>query len=236
MSSPTFSSPWYYARAGQQFGPIDHPTLATLYASGQVVPSDLLWTQGMANWLPADQVLGPSATAPPPPPSYSSPYAAPGQMPLGYSAYVPQYNVLPFAGFWIRFVAVIIDALILAIPNLLLSTAIRAAAGYDLNPTVNLPLGSGAWLATNLIGVALNWLYEALMISSPYQATLGKMALGIYVVDLDGQRLSFPRATARYFAKILSGLTLLIGYVMAAFTERKQALHDMIGSTYVLRR
>jgi Tfp pilus assembly major pilin PilA len=73
------------------------------------------------------------------------------------------------------------------------------------------------------------------MQSSSRQATLGKMALGIKVTSAEGERISFLRATGRYFATILSGLILMIGYLLAAFTQRKQALHDMIAGTLVVR-
>ena len=79
------------------------------------------------------------------------------------------------------------------------------------------------------------WLYFALMESSSKQATLGKMALGIRVTDVNGNRIGFGRATGRHFAKILSGLILGIGFLMAAFTEKKQALHDMIAGTLVVK-
>src|SRR6185503_12528829 len=78
------------------------------------------------------------------------------------------------------------------------------------------------------------WLYQTLMESSKLQATLGKMALGLRVTDLDGNRISWGRANARYFASILSMMTLYIGYIMAAFTQKKQALHDMVAGTLVL--
>jgi uncharacterized RDD family membrane protein YckC len=84
-----------------------------------------------------------------------------------------------------------------------------------------------------LIIVAL-WLYYALMESSSKQATLGKLALGIVVTDLNGNRISFGRATGRYFGKIVSGMIFAIGYIMAGFTEKKQALHDMIASCLVV--
>jgi uncharacterized RDD family membrane protein YckC len=61
------------------------------------------------------------------------------------------------------------------------------------------------------------------------------MALGLKVTDESGQQLSFARATGRHFAKYLSGLPLFAGYIIAAFTERKQALHDLIVNTYVVR-
>jgi uncharacterized RDD family membrane protein YckC len=87
-----------------------------------------------------------------------------------------------------------------------------------------------------LILVILQWLYFAGMESSEHQGTLGKMALGLIVTDINDQRISFARATGRFFAKIITNYTFLIGYIMAGFTEKKQALHDMIASTLVLRR
>ena len=84
--------------------------------------------------------------------------------------------------------------------------------------------------------LAIQWLYFALMESSKNQATLGKMALGLRVTDLNGNRISFGKATGRYFGKILSSMTLLIGYIMAAFTAKKQALHDFVAGTLVLSK
>ena len=78
------------------------------------------------------------------------------------------------------------------------------------------------------------WLHSTLMESSKYQGTVGKLALGQRVTDLDGKRISFGRANARFFARILSSMTLGIGYIMAAFTQKKQTLHDMVAGTLVL--
>jgi uncharacterized RDD family membrane protein YckC len=80
-----------------------------------------------------------------------------------------------------------------------------------------------------------SWLYEAFMESSSYQATLGKMIFGLKVTDLNGNRICFARATGRHFAKILSAMILGIGYIMVAFTERKQGLHDLLAGTLVRR-
>jgi uncharacterized RDD family membrane protein YckC len=88
----------------------------------------------------------------------------------------------------------------------------------------------------DLVVVAIDWLYFAYQESSPAQATLGKRALGIKVTDLQGNRISSARATGRYFAKILSIVTFLIGYIIAAFTARKQALHDLVADTLVVNR
>lgn len=78
------------------------------------------------------------------------------------------------------------------------------------------------------------WLYFALMESSESQATLGKMLMGLKVTDLRGKRLSFGKATGRYFAKLLSWMTLMIGFLMAFFTEKRQALHDLISGCVVI--
>jgi uncharacterized RDD family membrane protein YckC len=142
-----------------------------------------------------------------------------------------------YGGFWIRFVAVIIDALVVGIvilPVSVIMALMIAMAGKVVGmPTI------GVHLVRVIAGVTLsscaNWIYEAALESSSKQATLGKLALALKVTDLAGQRISFARATGRHFAKILSGMILMIGYIMAGFTERKQALHDMIAGTLVQR-
>ncbi len=113
-----------------------------------------------------------------------------------------------------------------------------AASGLGLGHglgVASLPLliFGGGVLAALTIGAS--WLYEALMESSSYQATLGKMIFGMKVTDLYGNRISFGRATGRHFAKWLSGMILCIGYIMVGFTERKQGLHDMLAGTLVRR-
>jgi len=98
--------------------------------------------------------------------------------------------------------------------------------------------GPPAWFFTALplfflVAVTLQWLYDALLTSSTWQATVGKRVVKLKVTDMEGNRISFGRATGRFFAKILSGMMCNIGFIMAAFTERKQALHDMISGTLV---
>jgi DNA phosphorothioation-dependent restriction protein DptG len=122
-----------------------------------------------------------------------------------------------YAGFWRRFVAWLIDAVLLGLVGVILNIIFQAEV-------------SGP------VSTIIGWVYFAGMESSTRQATLGKQAMNIFVTDLNGQRLSFLRATGRYFAKFLSAIILLIGFFMAAFTARKQALHDMIASTLVLTR
>jgi uncharacterized RDD family membrane protein YckC len=147
-----------------------------------------------------------------------------------------------YAGFWIRFAAWLLDAIIIGVVFTPIQVAIFSAmgvsmgmAGADQDPERMVAIMLPAIFLTSLLSFAAQWLYEALMTSSSKQATVGKMACGLRVTDLRGQRLTFARATGRYFAKIISGMTLLIGYIMAGFTERKQALHDFIAGTYVLK-
>ena len=84
---------------------------------------------------------------------------------------------------------------------------------------------------TSIVGP---WLYTALFESSAMQATPGKKAIGLKVTDLQGNRISFGRATGRYFAEWITGMTLFVGYVMVAFTQKRQTLHDMIAGTVVV--
>lgn len=129
-----------------------------------------------------------------------------------------------YASFGKRFLAALLDVVILTIINIL----VRFVLG--------LVLGRAAAQVGSLLGILIAWAYYAYQESSDKQATIGKQALGIVVTDLEGKRIDFIKATIRYFSKILSSLILLIGYIMAAFTEKKQALHDMIAGTLVVEK
>ncbi|MDP4146398.1 MAG: RDD family protein [Bacillota bacterium] len=154
--------------------------------------------------------------------------------------YQQQYRGTIYAGFWRRFAARLIDQLLLGIISYVFTVIIVIAVGVSFaglegeadRTKVAAFIGVIAvYCILCIVGV---WLYYALMESSSKQATLGKMAVGIIVTDLQGNRLTFARATGRYFAQILSGIILDIGFIMAAFTEKKQALHDMIADTLVV--
>jgi uncharacterized RDD family membrane protein YckC len=112
----------------------------------------------------------------------------------------------------------------------------RSMHGWNYNTYGDHTGFAGAWMSMWLIYFVAAWLYHALMECSKNQGTLGKMALGLRVTDLDGRRINFGRATGRYFAKIISYMTLMIGFIMAAFTSKKQALHDFVGGTLVLSK
>jgi uncharacterized RDD family membrane protein YckC len=145
--------------------------------------------------------------------------------------------VTRYGGFWIRLVAIVIDVIAVGIVtgpvSLIIGVATGLAGRAVTMPNVGVQLVS--FLITFAFSTLANWIYEAALESSSYQATLGKMALGLKVTDLEGRRISFARATGRHFAKILSGLMFFIGFIMAGFTQRKQALHDMIAGTLVVR-
>lgn len=83
--------------------------------------------------------------------------------------------------------------------------------------------------------ILIEWIYEAVLTSSSWQATVGKRILGLKVVDGEGNRISFAKATGRFLAKIISGLILCIGFLMIFWTKRKRGLHDMIAETLVIK-
>lgn len=136
---------------------------------------------------------------------------------------------LQYAGFWKRVAAAVIDMLILyAIYFIIvISIGIIMLAGGDED--LDALEGFGM-----LAGITVTWLYHALLESSSTQATLGKMALGIKVTDTAGNRIGFGRASGRYFGMFLSGFILNIGFLMVAFTEKKQGLHDMMADCLVV--
>lgn len=142
-------------------------------------------------------------------------------------------KTVTYAGFWLRFVAMFIDGIIVGIVQTIIT--LMFFGGIFMSPETFSSSGMGAIALYYLIVISINWLYYAGMESSTRQATLGKSALGIKVTDINGERIGFGQATGRYFSKFLSALILGIGYLMAGFTEKKQALHDQVANTLVVR-
>lgn len=151
-----------------------------------------------------------------------------------------------YAGFWWRFLAYLIDSIIISFVSWIfiipifgifgISIYSLREAGFDPDQAELLFLPMVGLITTiGMMSTVMQWLYFALMESSKYQGTVGKLALKIKVTDDQGGRVSFARATGRYFAKIISGMILMIGYIMAGFTEKKQALHDLLASCYVIK-
>ena len=137
----------------------------------------------------------------------------------------------PYAGFWIRVLAYIIDTMILQFASSILIVVVLGAA-LGAGGMGDAFVG-GAVIASYGLNLAINWLYFAILESSRWQGTVGKQALKLIVTDQNGERIGFGRATGRYFAKILSTLIFLIGFFMVGWTERKQGLHDLIAGTLV---
>lgn len=147
-----------------------------------------------------------------------------------------------YAGFWIRFVAYVIDGFLLGTVSSFLVLPLLGLVGINIPMlesgntedwlgiiAIIASLGTAIYLTTFILG----WLYFALLESGSRQASIGKMAVGVKVVGINGERISFGRASLRYFGKYVSGAIMMIGYIMAAFTENKQALHDYIANTFV---
>jgi uncharacterized RDD family membrane protein YckC len=141
-----------------------------------------------------------------------------------------------YAGFWLRAIAYLIDTVIVSMALALVASAHPST--FIIFP----PAGASPFAIPQLTPIALGitipivWLYYAVFEASVWQATPGKLALKLYVTDLSGHRISFARASLRHFGKIISGLTFLVGYLLAGFTAKKQALHDFLASCLVLRR
>ncbi len=152
-----------------------------------------------------------------------------------------------FAGFWLRFAAHIIDYLILqfvvgliSLPFVIGMLTEIYAATKNVNESMEIIAIAGIIMkfvfATISISILIGWLYYAMLESSKPQGTIGKMACSIKVTDIDGNKITFARATGRYFGKIISDMTLYIGYILAGFTVKKQALHDIISDCLVVKK
>ena len=152
-----------------------------------------------------------------------------------------------YGGFWLRFLAYLIDGAVIIIGICVVAVPLVFLTGLgaylsQINPEEDWN-ENGAWVIIPVIfllataSLAVTWLYHALMESSEWQATVGKKVLGLVMTDMEGRRVSFWRATGRHFAKIVTNMIpLLIGYILAGVTDKKQALHDMIAGCLILRR
>lgn len=232
----------WIGRNGERNGPYAETDVRQWLRDGQVGSEDLGWYEGLTDWQPLG-VLFPednagatgTGTAAPPP-------IAARPLPQTTTASLEDY-----AGFWKRVGAYLIDAVVLYLPNLVVQRMMgsaaaeakfmqaREAAGSDFNAAmVAMQQYYHDLLPALLVISVITWLYFALCESSAWQGTLGKLALGIRVTDMQGARISLPRALGRYPAKYLSAFIFCIGFLMVAWTSRKQGLHDLIAGTLVL--
>ena len=210
---------------------------------GNLLPAGTAFCQNCGTPVPAGVAAAPGSGA-------LSTAASNGPLaPAPPTAVSPHWLPAPtraYAGFWLRLVAWLIDSALtsivfgaLFIPLVLMTGIGAGLRGFhpdrEPDPAMLFAFVSSLWIFI-LIAVVGGWLYYAYCESSEWQATPGKKVLNLMVTDLEGNRVSFGRASGRYFAKLISNLIpLWIGYVMAGFTEKRQALHDMIASCLVLR-
>jgi len=242
---------WYTSRNGQRQGPFSDKAMQQSVAYGQLLPSDLVWTEGMAQWAPASDVpelialegggdvyepVGMPASSSPPLDRQALRPTAAGQTYGGVTLGYHRYSLtLPYAGFWLRVAAALLDGILMTVAGAVAGAIIGAFAGaagamnsQGLDPAVTVLI--------QVVTTLMQWLYFSLMECSEKQATLGKLAVGIRVTGLDGERIGFGKATGRYFGKFVSAIILCIGFMMAGWTQKKQGLHDMMAGTLVVKK
>jgi uncharacterized RDD family membrane protein YckC len=193
---------------------------------------------------------------PPPPPGPlgggqypPAPYPPPPQYPT--SAYYPGPTHagpapgIAYAGFWIRFIAAVVDGIIVGVPLFILFLVIEGPAFNSYTDCINAAgsyascgsiYGYGSIQYFNLATLVVQLAYFAVMWSS-FGGTLGQRMLGLHVVDAaTGGRIGIGRAIGRYIGYLISAFVLLIGLIWAAFDPRKQGWHDKMASTFVVRK
>ena len=214
----------YIAKGGQQTGPFTEDQLKSMIQSGMANLSDQAWHQDLTEWTPLHRILKLSPPIPSvQPPPFRPSSAAPVTPPVAHSGEP--------ASFGIRVGAYIIDFIVVGIGAFVAGFVVGAVFLSGGNASADEVETVG-----NLVGLLTGWLYFALMESSPKQATVGKLACGLVVTDLSGQRINFGKASGRYFAMIPSALILGIGFLMCLWTQRKQCLHDIMAGCLVVTK
>lgn len=139
-----------------------------------------------------------------------------------------------YAGFWLRAVAAMIDGLLCQIVTLMLAFPLGFTVWFPISP---LAVMSNFDIAPGIgFGIVVQWLWYTLAESSAWQASIGKRMLGLQVTDLSGKPIDFMRANGRYWSKLLSGLFFGFGFLMVAFSDKKQGLHDKLAGTLILKQ
>lgn len=141
-------------------------------------------------------------------------------------------------GFWLRLAAAIIDTIITQLGLTIIGVIIGIFVGIFMGAAGS-SMGDIEMVAGGIgyaIGIIGQWLYFTIFEISGWMATPGKKILGLQVTDLNGQQIGFGRANGRYWGKIVSALILMIGFIMIAFTDKKQGLHDIMAGTLVIKK
>jgi uncharacterized RDD family membrane protein YckC len=207
---------WYYSEGGKQLGPIEETELNRLVTLGAVRSDTLVWHEGLTSWQPLGVVRGMHPAA----------AVAAGRH---------------YGGFWIRFLARLIDGIIVGVLNAIIRIPLMLMFGIGTIGMGGLgrgglifgPAMAGMLGISTLIGLAIGAAYEVYFLSA-HGATPGKMALGLRVIRADGGPISPMLALGRHFAMWISAFILMIGYIMAGLDPEKRALHDRICETRVI--
>lgn len=223
----------WIGRNGERFGPYTEDEVRQWLRDGTVRTDELGWYEGMTDWRPLGELFPdarPAAGAtPPPPPPF-----------LGVNDVAePDY-----ATFWTRVGAWIIDYIILMVPFTIISMAMGLSgmmaeflSSAEHDQTAAFMAVSAAMRPISYVLVVVGFLYYVFFESSKWQATPGKMALGIRVTDVQGHRLTLARAAGRNAIRLVnaaSSLVPFVFYIVTAFTQRKQGVHDLLAGTYVI--
>lgn len=252
--------PWYYADNGRQIGPVEDAALDDLVRAGYVRDDTLVWREGMPNWQPHSIARGvrPAPPMPAVPIAAGSGFCSECGRPFPMNQLVAIGNATVcaqckpiylqrvreggqgimarrYAGFWIRFVARVIDSVVLGIGVVILAIPLSLLFGLGAitDPTRNAGVLGAALGLYILLLFGLNFAYEVYF-DSTRGGTPGKLMLGLKIIRADGSLMSAGQATGRYFAYLLSGFTFYIGFIMAGFDDQKRALHDRICDTRVI--
>lgn len=255
---------WYCSHGTDRVGPLSEQEFEALVNQGTVRGSTLVWREGMADWQPYEQVVAAASAVSAAP--AGAPIVAPAveagfcsqcgrrhfrEDLISYDGLLvcaeckprffqeiaegltipPIQQQLRYAGFWIRLVAARIDGIILTIVEMPFSLVFQRLIIAADNSTQAVVMSSINWV----LSMAMQAAYYTFFVGK-LGATPGKLAIGLKIVVADGSRVSYWRAFGRHWARILSGLILLIGYIMAGFDSQKRALHDYICNTRVIWR
>lgn len=255
---------WYYAVGGQRVGPVSQADFDRLAHEGVIKPDTLVWRQGLAAWQPLSSVAAGAGEAGAPPTLGDdgtemcavSGKRYPRREMIQFEgkwisaehrdAYfqriregVIQPGNVVYAGFWRRLVAKIVDGIVIWVVSMIVNVLLvfvffgsfNIAAQADPKNLTPFLLFQGFSV---LLNIAMALAYSIFFIRR-FNATPGKMALGLKLLRADGTSLSVGRIVGRYFAEMISSIILFIGYILAAFDEQKRALHDHICDTRVVK-
>ena len=245
---------WYYIQDNSQMGPVDAASFRKLVSSGVITPQTLVWHAGLAGWRAHGSLAGGEAAQPPAPSEQAVCWECRNSFPKQemirhgeawicaackpvflqkLKEGVPLTGQWRYAGFWIRAAASWIDSMVIGLVNIALMFPVGFMAGVQNDPEAITQAGWG-YLLAYMISIIFPVAYETYFLGK-YGATLGKMAVKIRVISPEGEKISYKRAFARYWAKIVSALIFCIGFIMAGFDDEKRALHDRMCDTRVIR-